>query len=77
MSRMIAQLTPMMLVTIGCGIVLAMPILPALRGGIEKAGRTARTAADIAGYIASVGLFMLCLLALSSGTYSPFIYLNF
>ncbi len=76
-SLMLAQLTPMLLVTIGCGIVLAMPILPALRKGIEKAGRPAQTAADIAGYITSVGLFVLCLLALSSGTYSPFIYLNF
>ena len=77
LSLLMQQLDSIMLLAAVIGIVLALPVKPWLEERLASGSQKLRMGANIAGYAGSVLLLALCLLQLSSGAYSPFIYLQF
>ncbi len=77
MSLFWQQCTPLLLVTFAAAIVFSMPVKNAVQKYIRQSSSGIRITAEIVSYALSIGLFLLCMLYLSAGTYSPFIYLNF
>ena len=77
MSLFWQQCTPLLLVTFAAAIVFSMPVKNAVQKYIRQSSTGIQITAEIASYAASIGLLLLCMLYLSAGTYSPFIYLNF
>lgn len=77
MSMFWQEFNPLMILTLALAVILSQPLLPRLRRKTEAAGTGVRTAVQVFTYLGTLGLLALCLLALSAGTYSPFIYLNF
>jgi alginate O-acetyltransferase complex protein AlgI len=71
------ELNPLMLMTIILAFVFSQPVLPWFKEKVESAGTGVRAVSRIVTYCATACLMVLCLLYLSAGTYSPFIYLNF
>lgn len=71
------EFTPLLFVTLLLACILSQPILPFIRRKLETAGSGIRITAQVLSYIGTLALLALCLLSLSAGTYSPFIYLNF
>ncbi len=77
MSQFWQHCTPLLLVTFAVAIVLSMPVKRGLEAWLLTRSRAVQTAAQVCGYCMSMVLLLLCMLYLSTGTYSPFIYLNF
>lgn len=75
MIPVIGQLTPLFLATCVCAALLASSV-PERMESIVLSGSNARTV-EVASYVASVVLLVLCMVSLSSGTYNPFIYFRF
>ena len=66
-----------MLITLVLALILSQPVLPFLKAKLAGAGKSVQTAVQVLSYAGTLCLLFLCLLYLSAGTYSPFIYLNF
>ena len=71
------ELNPLMLMTILLAFTFSQPVVPWFKEKVESAGTGVRAVSRIVTYCITVCLMALCLLYLSAGTYSPFIYLNF
>ena len=71
---LLERLTPLFLATFACACVLALPVVPWLKGRIEVDAKPALRAAS---YLGAFALLVLCVVSLSSGTYNPFIYFRF
>ncbi len=74
LSLFLEQLTPLFLVTVIVAVFFSFPVKSLLE---QKLPSDSAQTVQIISYVVSVGLLVLCLLYLSAGTYSPFIYLNF
>ena len=74
-SQAIGMLSPYFLLTFAVGIVLSAPVSRRIRAFVQN-GRLAGAYAPFAA-VGSVLLFGLCILALSTETYNPFIYFRF
>lgn len=77
MSLFWQQFSPLLLVTFGAAILFSMPIKDLLQKKISLCSQRIQLTTEAVSYVMSIVLFLLCLLYLSAGTYSPFIYLNF
>lgn len=75
-TEMLSVLTPVFLITLVCAAIGSMPVLPKLKVWVG-ASIVKNRAAELFGYIGTVFLLVLCMLALSGGTYNPFIYFRF
>ena len=71
------EFTPLMIATIAIAFIFSQPVVPFLKRKVDASGGVIRTASHIFTYVLTLVLMVLCLLYLSAGTYSPFIYLNF
>lgn len=69
------MLSPTVLITTAAAVLASIPIVPAL----ERRLTAPRAAVWLrsTGYAATIVLFFLCVLSLSSATYNPFIYFRF
>lgn len=75
-SALLAQLTPLLLVTLACAAAGSMPVAEGLKNWMGQ--KEARSKVwESAGFLYSLALLILCLLNLSAGTYNPFIYFRF
>lgn len=72
-----AQTTPLFWFTFIVGIVAAFPWLPALKERLLSLPRARRCWVGVVTDIICVLLFVICLLTLAGGAYSPFIYFRF
>ena len=70
------NLTPGMLILLPAAMLSALPILPWLKRKLASS-RLPQTWSEGSGYVLSLLLLALCLLALSAATYNPFIYFRF
>ncbi|MBD5142869.1 MAG: MBOAT family protein [Oscillospiraceae bacterium] len=77
MSLFLKELNPLFLVTMLVAIIFSMPVKNWIVQALQVANRKIKIFAQASSYMISLGLLLICLLYLSSGTYSPFIYLNF
>lgn len=77
MSLFFKELNPLFLVTMLIAIIFSMPVKNWIIQALQIANSKIKIFAQASSYIISLGLLFICLLYLSSGTYSPFIYLNF
>lgn len=75
-TEMLSVLTPVFLITLVCAAIGSMPVLPKLKVWVG-ASIVKNRAAELFGYTGTVFLLVLCMLALSGGTYNPFIYFRF
>ena len=71
------EFNPLMLMTVVLAFLFSQPVIPYIKGKVDAAGGGVRTASRVFCYLATAVLMVFCLLYLSAGTYSPFIYLNF
>ena len=71
-SAALALLDPYTLTVLALAAVFCFPIVPALRRRAEG-----NAALDTVGYAITLPLFALCVMALASSTYNPFIYFRF
>ena len=76
-SLFLKELNPLMLLTMGIAVILSQPLLPFLKNKVDAAGKQVHDVVRTLTYLGTLLLLFLCLLYLSAGTYSPFIYLNF
>ncbi len=76
-SLMTMQLNPLFLLTLGMAVIFTFPVKPWIESKLQTAGQKTQKTFDVLAYMGSMALFGICLLYLSSGAYSPFIYLNF
>lgn len=76
-ALLMAQLTPLFVLTLVVAAVAATPVLPHLRSHLEEATPAAQKVADALGSAACVVLLGICILTLAGGAYSPFIYFRF
>ena len=77
MSRFLQEFHPLMIVTLVFAVILSQPLLPFMKRCVSGAGKGVQATAQVLSYVGTLLLLALCLLYLSAGTYSPFIYLNF
>jgi hypothetical protein len=71
-------LTPEVRLALLAGIVGSMPIVPALAARAARAARPSRgLAAEFAGALALVAVFLAALLQVGARSYNPFIYFRF
>ncbi|MDE7122066.1 MAG: MBOAT family protein [Oscillospiraceae bacterium] len=77
MSLFLKEWNPLLILTILLAVCFAMPVKNRIAEKLQSAQKAIRSIASAGSYILSLGLFLICLLYLSAGTYSPFIYLNF
>jgi alginate O-acetyltransferase complex protein AlgI len=73
-------LTPSFLIVTAVGIIACTPICPYISGLASKKrldGRTLSGILDNMGYIISIFLLLLCIMALAASAYNPFIYFRF
>jgi alginate O-acetyltransferase complex protein AlgI len=75
MVVLMERLTPLFAATFVAACVLAMPVVPWLKGRFEASGN--ETVVRGLSYAGSLVLLVLCVVSLSSGTYNPFIYFRF
>lgn len=68
-------LTPMLLVFFIPAVIFSTPILRAVREKLERSGH--KTAVGLLSGAASMCLYVLCMLNLSTSSYNPFIYFRF
>ncbi len=68
--------TPAALAMLVIAIPASLPIIPRIKLAVSGNAALAK-GLNIAGYIAAFILFAICVLAVSSGTYNPFIYYRF
>ena len=71
-SSALALLDPYTLTVLGFAAVFCFPIVPALRRRADG-----NAVLDTLGYAITLPLFALCVMALASSTYNPFIYFRF
>lgn len=76
MQLLFTQLTPLFIVTAIAAIIGSCPIVPKIRAWAESSEKNAKVMMPLS-YVLSVGLLLLCMMSLSSGTYNPFIYFRF
>lgn len=69
-------LNPLIISSFIIALIFSMPVLPWLRGKIEASTRF-RILKDAICAAACLGLYILCMLNLSSSSYNPFIYFRF
>ncbi len=70
-SLLLRELNPLFLLTAGLAVLFSFPVVPWLKR------KCTAPAVQVLSYAGSFGLLLLSFLYLSSGVYSPFIYLNF
>ena len=76
--RTVAEfLTPDVLFVMVSGIVVSMPVIPALRRRIDSLAGAPKVAAEFLWTTCLFGLFLLGVASLASGGYNPFIYFRF
>jgi len=68
--------TPSFYLAMGVAVLAATPVVNWARRKVKALPRLAPLF-EPAGYVASVALFVLCVLALSASSYNPFIYFRF
>ncbi len=76
-ALMTVQLNPLFIGTLVLAIIFALPVKPFLESKLQTAKAGMQKTVNAVSYVGSMVLFGICLLYLSSGAYSPFIYLNF
>ena len=76
-SLFLQELSPLMIITMILAVILSQPVLPYLKAKVDNMRGTGQAVVKTLTYFGTLGLLFLCLLYLSAGTYSPFIYLNF
>ena len=69
------EFNSLFIITLIFAVLLSMPVKNKIAGYCKS--EKAKSGLQVISYLGSMGLLFLCLLYLSSGTYSPFIYLNF
>lgn len=74
-SMLLSQLTPMFLIMLVMAVIFSMPVVQKLRGTL-KSQRTA-AAGEVCSYAVSLVMLFVCIAALSSASYNPFIYFRF
>jgi alginate O-acetyltransferase complex protein AlgI len=74
MSTLLEMLSPVTVITLAAAIAGSMPVIKTIRQ--RMTGRAAPVI-ETAGFVASFVLLALCVLALSSSSYNPFIYFRF
>ncbi len=74
---LMAQLTPLFLVTLGLGAIGSFPWLPKLKDRIALLPVPTQRCIDGLSSVLCLGLLILCMLTLAGGAYSPFIYFRF
>ncbi|MDE5753633.1 MAG: MBOAT family protein [Oscillospiraceae bacterium] len=77
MSLFLKEWNPLLILTIVLAVFFAMPVKNWIAGKVQSAQKAIKSVAYAGSYVLSLGLLFICLLYLSAGTYSPFIYLNF
>ncbi len=75
LSLFLKECNSLFLITMLIAIIFSVPVKNRIAGYFRT--EKAKTLLQGVSYVGSLGLLFLCLLYLSSGTYSPFIYLNF
>ncbi len=76
-ALMTVQLNPLFIGTLVLAIIFALPVKPFLESKLQTAKAGMQKTVNVVSYVGAMVLFGICLLYLSSGAYSPFIYLNF
>ncbi len=76
-SDALAYCTPYLICTAVIGITISMPILPYIKGKIERLPQKTCTLAHAFTYPAILVLLLVCMMVLAANTYSPFIYFRF
>ncbi len=71
------EFNPLFIVTLVLAVILSQPVLPCIKKALAGAGKGVQAVTQVCGYVGTLALLAICLLYLSAGTYSPFIYLNF
>lgn len=71
------QTTPLFWFTLVVGAVAALPVLPHVKARISQLPETRQQLWGALSDVACVALFVICLLTLAGGAYSPFIYFRF
>ncbi len=74
-SLFLKEFHSLFVITMIFAVILSMPVKNKLAGCFKS--EKAKSGLQVISYLGSLGLLFLCLLYLSAGTYSPFIYLNF
>jgi len=75
MSLFLKEFNYLFIITVIFAVILSMPVKDWISGCFKS--EKAKSGLQMISYLGSLGLLFLCLLYLSAGTYSPFIYLNF
>lgn len=71
------QLTPLFVATMMAAVIFMFPVKEVLESKKNRAGKNARQFWEGAGYVGSMVLLVLSVMALAGGTYNPFIYFRF
>ena len=74
-AKTLSLLSPYYLLMLAVGVVIAAPVSRRLKGAV-LGGKCAKLYAPVAA-VGTLLLFVLCVLALSTATYNPFIYFRF
>lgn len=77
MVLLMQQLTPLFIVAMLIAIIASLPLKEKLERSLAIYGEAAVQTGQVISYLASIVLLLLCILALSSGSYNPFIYFRF
>ena len=75
MVTTMSLLTPSFITTLLIGIVAACPVIPFIKKKAE--GKKIYKGLCVAGYAATLVLYLLCVMSLASDSYNPFIYFRF
>lgn len=76
-SHLMTYMTPVMIVTFAAAVILSTPVSRIAAGKTILSEKKSASVYRGISYCAAAALYCLCIMYLSSGSYSPFIYLNF
>ena len=76
-SLLCENFTPLFFTVFITAVCFSLPVIPMIHKKISSCGDSAAKAECVVSYVISAGLFLLCLMSIAAGTYSPFIYFNF